>query len=302
LRHGIKPDLIYLNTLASGSVVDDVRSIWPTVPILSHIHEMPLAIDLLGRQRVFHQLEHSSHLIACSDDVVKGLAHLFPDLKKPVVVIPEPVRPRPSNEFKGTDLRKQLGIHSGTFVLGSIGSADLRKGFDLVPQILSSLQHKLPSFEFVYLWIGCNKEDSLYKIVAHDLLNLGLSNMFFTLSNIPDPTELLADFDLLILPSREDPYPLVALEAFQERVPVICFQHAGGISSLARQGFVKAVPYLNVEALAEAVLSAAREMAPFAAMSGRAASYAQHSSDLNVVCQAILDAIDACLSQRIYGD
>jgi glycosyltransferase involved in cell wall biosynthesis len=36
-------------------------------------------------------------------------------------------------------------------------------------------------------------------------------------------------FDLFLLTSREDPYPLVVIEAAYNKVPALCFESSGGI-------------------------------------------------------------------------
>jgi glycosyltransferase involved in cell wall biosynthesis len=61
------------------------------------------------------------------------------------------------------------------------------------------------------------------------------------------------EFDILLLPSREDPFPLVCLEAGLLGKPVICFEKAGGIPELLEDGGGRVVPYLDIDAMAEAV-------------------------------------------------
>src|SRR5690606_13273171 len=58
----------------------------------------------------------------------------------------------------------------------------------------------------------------------------------------------------LLLSSREDPYPLVVLEAALQEIPVVCFEDAGGAPELieADAGFV--VPFLDINAASDAVI------------------------------------------------
>ena len=54
--------------------------------------------------------------------------------------------------------------------------------------------------------------------------------------------------------SREDPYPLVCLEAASVGKPIICFADAGGMPEFVEEdcGFV--VPYLDIDGFAARVI------------------------------------------------
>jgi glycosyltransferase involved in cell wall biosynthesis len=56
--------------------------------------------------------------------------------------------------------------------------------------------------------------------------------------------------DVFAMVSREDPYPLVCLEAASLGKPILCFDGAGGEKEFVEEdcGFV--VPYIDVEAMA----------------------------------------------------
>jgi len=56
------------------------------------------------------------------------------------------------------------------------------------------------------------------------------------------------------LVSREDPFPLVCLEAASLGKPIVCFDKAGGMPEFVEDdcGFI--VPYLDTEAMAEKII------------------------------------------------
>ena len=60
---------------------------------------------------------------------------------------------------------------------------------------------------------------------------------------------------MFLLPSREDPFPLVTLEAAECGLPTICFAEAGGMPDFVGEdaGFV--VPFGNIEAMADKVVA-----------------------------------------------
>jgi glycosyltransferase involved in cell wall biosynthesis len=60
-------------------------------------------------------------------------------------------------------------------------------------------------------------------------------------------------FHIFALTSREDPYPLVVLEAGLSGVPVVCFQGAGGAPELVEADGGVVVPYLDIELMADSI-------------------------------------------------
>jgi glycosyltransferase involved in cell wall biosynthesis len=57
--------------------------------------------------------------------------------------------------------------------------------------------------------------------------------------------------DLFLLPSREDPFPLVCLEAADCGVPTVCFADAGGMPAFVGEEGGAVVPCLDVQAMAK---------------------------------------------------
>jgi glycosyltransferase involved in cell wall biosynthesis len=55
--------------------------------------------------------------------------------------------------------------------------------------------------------------------------------------------------------SREDPGPVVSLEAGAMAIPSVCFKHCGGIAELSDLGCSVSVDYLDLEAFAEALFA-----------------------------------------------
>jgi len=64
---------------------------------------------------------------------------------------------------------------------------------------------------------------------------------------------VFAAMDIFALTSREDPFPLVMLEAAAMEVPMICFGKSGGGPEFAAGGAGIVVPYLDVRAFASEV-------------------------------------------------
>ncbi len=69
----------------------------------------------------------------------------------------------------------------------------------------------------------------------------------------PDISRYLQASDLFLLPSEEDPFPLVCLYAAIALNPVICFENAGGMPEFVSKGCGRAIAFGDTEAMANAV-------------------------------------------------
>jgi glycosyltransferase involved in cell wall biosynthesis len=64
----------------------------------------------------------------------------------------------------------------------------------------------------------------------------------------------MAQLDVFVLPSREDAFPLVVLEAASHGVPTVYFSDAGGIGEFLGEEAGIPVCYLNIESMAEKII------------------------------------------------
>ncbi len=131
-----------------------------------------------------------------------------------------------------------------------------RKGFDLFVQLALLVRGRAaPTDSPVYFaWLGGTEGRLVGEEFAHDVGRAGLADRVFALGAKADPVPWIAGFDVLALTSREDPYPLVCLEAAAAGVPTVCFDRAGGMPEFVAGDCGRAVPYLDLPAMAEAVL------------------------------------------------
>ena len=61
------------------------------------------------------------------------------------------------------------------------------------------------------------------------------------------------DFDVFLMTSREDPFPLVCIEVGMLGIPIICFDGATGSQEIINQGGGVVVPYLDTDAMAKQI-------------------------------------------------
>jgi glycosyltransferase involved in cell wall biosynthesis len=108
----------------------------------------------------------------------------------------------------------------------------------------------------------------------------------------------LAAADVFALTSREDPYPLVCLEAAALGKPIVCFAGAGGAPEFVEQdcGFV--VPYFDVTAMAGRIASLLESADCRIKMGAAARRKVAERHDISVAAPRILEIIERTIARR----
>jgi glycosyltransferase involved in cell wall biosynthesis len=145
-----------------------------------------------------------------------------------------------------------------TVVLGC-GTLDHRKGIDLFVQLAKLVLSDPQGERTQFTWIGGDSSPSYTAWLKHDLENLGITKRVRLLGPRDDIFPYLAGADVFVLPSREDPFPLVNLAAMSLSLPVVAFSGAGGAPEALGEAGGIVVPYLDVAAMASAVVSLAAD-------------------------------------------
>ena len=155
----------------------------------------------------------------------------------------------------------------GLVVLG-LGAVQLRKGVDLFLDCASRILRNAPDLPIRFVWIGKGydaKNDTQYSVyLADQIQRAGLVQRVEFLDEMPDLHGVYAAADILLLSSRLDPLPNVAIDALAEGLPVLCFDEATGIADILRENGLAehcVAPYLDTARMAEQVLAIARSPA-----------------------------------------
>ena len=133
---------------------------------------------------------------------------------------------------------------SDAFVVGSLGRLQRLKGYDL-------LVRALPALEGVEVEIvGTGEERERLLRLAGEL---GVADRFAIHPFTDEPRQWLAAFDVMVLPSLAEAFPLTILEAMLAEVPVIA-SDVGSVAEAVEHGNTGIlVPPGDVDALAAAI-------------------------------------------------
>ncbi|MDJ0688713.1 MAG: glycosyltransferase family 4 protein [Xenococcaceae cyanobacterium MO_188.B32] len=246
--------LIYTNTVVNGDVLEFLADL--KCPVICHVHELEIIIQKYTES--FAQVKkHTLSYIAVSKAVKRNLIenHSIPEEKIKLVYgfIPTATHNVKSDRQEQKLIFEQLGISPEAKIVCSSGTTDWRKGTDLFIQLALSVSKRYVD-PVHFLWIGGQTKGLQFERLCYDAKNIGLEKYVHFLGVQPNPLDYFATCDVFALVSREDPFPLVCLEAASLGKPIVCFDNAGGEKEFVEDdcGFV--VPYLDIQTMADKVI------------------------------------------------
>jgi glycosyltransferase involved in cell wall biosynthesis len=134
-------------------------------------------------------------------------------------------------------------------VVGTLGLISPRKGTDLFVEMARLLREQDSPVE---LRVAGGMEPSYLREWALDQIRAGEPLGIEFLGHVDDPEAELRQWDIMVLPSRGDPFPLSVLEAMAYSIPVVGAD-VEGISEQLADGAGVLVPAEDARALADAV-------------------------------------------------
>ena len=216
------------------------------------LHELDYVIKSFSELKFIELSDYADQFIVVSK-AVENMLRQFGIKKKSHLVYEFSKIDLKANEEIGV-AKKELGIPANAFVVVGSGTIQWRKGVDLFLQI--AFQLTAIKEDVYFLWVGGNPADSDAESdrIQHDFKRLGLENKLVFTGTQENPHRLFAAMDLFALTSREDPFPLVCLEAASLGKPIICFEKAGGMPELVEADSGAIVPYGDVNAFCEKII------------------------------------------------
>lgn len=293
-------DLVYANTTATlPQVAVAARQ---GIPVLWHIHELPYALRIAaGRKPAASPWLQVRRFIAVSRAVVDALSTQHGVAPERVDLVHGFVdAPKRADEAVATPRRRllnELGWPEDAFVVGGCGGLGWRKGSDVFVRIAASAAHRLPSRRpFRFLWVGGEADGEGALQFAHDARLLGIESICRHVPATDDVDSFYRAMDVFALTSREDPFPLVALEAGAHGVPTICFEGAGGAIEYVADGRGVTVPYLDTDAFAAAIARLERDQPGLARMGDLSRHRVLNEHSARRQAPLILASIERCMA------
>jgi glycosyltransferase involved in cell wall biosynthesis len=255
-----RPDVVYVNSTSSAGYVRAASIL--RKPSVLHVHESGEVLrGFLDRVGIGGLPSGPVRLVACSPSVLDALVALgaprddvdlllsIPDATRALAAPPAP--------------RGLSAAASKPVVVGCVGAVEHRKGVDLWLQVARLLVSCAPPGCLRFVWVG----DGTPPAEAATI-----DGVEFT-GHSDNPAAAVAEFDIMTLPSRDDPFPLVVMEAMLQARPVVAFDVGGVAHQLGDTGVL--VPREDVGAFAGEVSRLVADVDRRQALGVRAALRAQ---------------------------
>jgi len=221
IQKKVNAEIWYVNTIVVDSKVLRIAK-QLGVKIITHFHELPNAYRLVRQEHLSMIIENSDVCIGCSQIVcskIRELGHRNVKLLYSFIdneSIDERLQ-------KSQLSKKDLGIDDDSFLWIISGTAIYEKGLDYVPSLLKELEGE----KFRIIWLGQSYQDGLFHYVNTIVDKRWPGKVIFTGALYEQYYQYLMLADGLLMPSREDSFSLVMLEAAYLGKPIVSFNSGG---------------------------------------------------------------------------
>lgn len=250
--------LFYFNSVASGLIIDQVKKF--EIPIITHFHELQQSVLHYAGNFYQNVLLNSNHIIACSKAVEDYLIVCNVERNKIDLIhafIKHQIPPVCSEKGKAI-LKQKLGLPSDKKIITSVGLGLFwRKGADLFIEVCNTYSKISIENNYFFLWVGGDFErDNNIKYGSWDeqlqkIEHYKLTDKIKFTGTVQNVSDFLKVSEIFLLTSREDPFPLVCLEAANHNLPIICFAEGGGMPEFVQTDAGYIVPFEDVTEMAK---------------------------------------------------
>jgi glycosyltransferase involved in cell wall biosynthesis len=289
-------DLVYVNTVAPWQHVPFLATRTPS--LLWHIHELEYAVrHITGDSGWRETFPLARRFVAVSESVKTCLTAQLgvPADKVDLVngfIVPAGVSTEEHNLIRRR-IRGELNWPANAFVVGGCGTLGWRKGSDVFLQIAQAMRARGVG-DIRFFWVGGGGgEDALQ--FNHDLRAMNLEKCCHRIPHTARPADYYHAMDAFALTSREDPYPLVMLEAGAVGLPMVCFENSGGGPEFAQAGAGLIAPYMDVSAFTEHLTNLQANPDLRRQLGVEAARLVQSRHTVEMQAPKLLSSIERCL-------
>ncbi|MEU8151927.1 glycosyltransferase family 4 protein [Nonomuraea sp. NPDC048901] len=220
-----RASLVYANSAFSHDLLKGVSL---KCPLLSHVHELEMG---LANRTVRVPCAGEQRFIAVSEAVRSNLIHQHAISPQAVTVSYGFAPPASGEPGPGVESLALAGTGRRPHIVGSIGTLWPYKGPDLFvalcQQVLADLGADPATPRFV--WVGGAHEGPEWQKLSALIRDAGISGSIRLIPEVADVRPFLRQFDVFVSTAREDPFPLVVLEAAREGKPIVTFDSGGAV-------------------------------------------------------------------------
>lgn len=240
---GHPPAAVLINSALAAAEVPAAST---GIPAVVYVHETGEVLANLS-QPVLNGLLRA-RLVLCVSAAVQAAVITVGVAPAATALLPPVLSASEVDESSRAGTRTQLGVGPSQRLVIGCGEASLRKGTDLFVELASYLA---PRPEVRFAWVG-RRLRPFDRRLDLDVSLAGLEDRLVWVGEAEDAGPYLAAADVLVMLSRNDPQPLVPLEAAMVGTPTAVLER-DGLAQLGAAGAALSAPYPDVPAMAACV-------------------------------------------------
>lgn len=226
------------NSIETQAFVPDL--VRAGIPVVALVHEFAAYTRPLAKMR--NVFDWASHVVFPAKLSAQSSCDAFPglDQRPGLHVLPQGRNDPPPRQATPGSAPEVAWIDAAAtgdvFLVVGLGAVQLRKGVDLFIAAAAAARRLRPDIPFRFLWVGDGYDpaaDSAYSVyLAYQIANSELGDSFRIVDAVDDLRPVYAAADALLLSSRLDPQPNVAIDAICRGIPTVCFRNASGTAEI----------------------------------------------------------------------
>ena len=219
-----KPDVIYCNSSIAGAV-GRLAAIGCKAKVLYNAHSWAFNMRISKKKKFFYRIierffAYFTDKIICVSNYEKTSAlqnHICKPEKLQVILNGVDIAEIEQKIANSKLTRKSLNIPEDAYVVGMVGRISEQKAPDIFVKAARKIKDSISQAYFIIVGDGPDQE-KIEKMIS----NFGLKDSFLITGWTTQAIEYMALFDVAVLCSRWEGLPLVILEYFAAKKPVVC--------------------------------------------------------------------------------
>ena len=255
-----------LNSIETGTLCEPLTV--AGVPNLLLIHEF--AANTMPQDKFLHTRIWASLAVFSTELTKSDAVNCFPGLFDNAPVMPQGrcVVPPSVNTSQDAAFLSEIPMRSAPEIANTarklvigLGSVCIRKGVDLFIEVATRMEALSGQQAYEFLWVGHSHliHNPEYSAFLKDQMHrAGLQDRIHIAAETDDLNSLYEKASLLVLSSRLDPLPNVAIDAICEGLPIVCFDKASGIADVLKAHGLQqqcVAEYINTTDMAQKALN-----------------------------------------------
>lgn len=236
-------NVIYGNTVLSLKVLNKIKTKFNKIKTIIYVHEDQYMCSIhLNFQKAIEEFKQIDKIFTVAQSSANNLIQNYNVDSDKITIVYPAIKKENLYGNEAIDIYKENDL-----VLVTIGNPNITKGTDLIPQIANLLRLKNPFLKFKILIVGINSSNDYLKAITLDVQKLDLQDYITFIPHTNTPLNYINLANAYIIPSREDSFSLMAVQAAIAKKPIVFFKKAVGISEILKEDCTFQANYLDIE-------------------------------------------------------